>query len=145
MFRRLQSSPATRRASFERLSPRIISMNNPTVSKGKIIVCGIIFWYPLAGVTYQFLHYLLGLRRLGYDPYYVEDSGRWIYDPHINDLSPDASGNIRAVVSVLEEHGFSGRWAFRGNYPGGKCYGMTEEEILKLYREADALLNVTGA
>jgi len=33
--------------------------------KGTIIVFGILFWYPLAGVTYQFLHYLLALRRLG--------------------------------------------------------------------------------
>jgi hypothetical protein len=29
-------------------------------SKGKIIVSGILFWYPLAGVAWQFLHYLLG-------------------------------------------------------------------------------------
>ena len=113
--------------------------------KGKIIVFGILFWYPLAGVTYQFLHYLLGLRRLGYDPYYVEDSGRWIYDPRINDLSPDASGNIATVALILEAHGFSDRWAFRGHYPGGRCYGMEEEDILRLYREADAFLNVTGA
>jgi len=63
-------------------------MANAKPSKGKIIVFGIIFWYPLAGVTYQFLHYLMGLRRLGYDPYYVEDSGRWIYDPLSFDFSP---------------------------------------------------------
>ena len=113
--------------------------------KGKIIVFGILFWYPLAGVTYQFLHYLLGLRRLGYDPYYIEDSGRWMYDPKINDLSPDASGNIAAVAPVLEAHGFANRWAFRGNYPDGRCYGMSEVDILRLYREADAFLNVTGA
>jgi hypothetical protein len=113
--------------------------------KGKIIVFGILFWYPLAGVTYQFLHYLIALRRLGYDPYYVEDSGRWVYDPRINDLSPDAAGNIEAVVPVLKAHGFGERWAFRGNYPGGRCYGMSEGQILRLYREADAFLNVTGA
>lgn len=114
-------------------------------SKGKIIVFGILFWYPLAGVTYQFLHYLIGLKNLGYDPYYVEDSGRWVYDPKINDLSPDASGNISSVVPILEANGFSDRWAFRGNYPDGQCYGMTESQILQLYKEADAFLNVTGA
>src|SRR5260370_752554 len=113
--------------------------------KGKILVFGILFWYPLAGVTYQFLHYLLALRRLGYDPYYVEDSGRWVYDPRLNDLSPDASGNVAAVVPVLEAHGFGERWAFRGHYPDGRCYSMTEAQILRLYREADAFLNVTGA
>ena len=114
-------------------------------SRGKIIVFGILFWYPLAGVTYQFLHYLIGLRRLGYDPYYIEDSGRWVYDPCKNDLSPDASANIDVVAPVLAAHGFSDRWGFRGYYPGGRCYGLTEEKILKLYREADAFLNVTGA
>ncbi len=118
---------------------------NEKPSKGKIIVFGILFWYPLAGVTYQFLHYLIGLRRLGYDPYYIEDSGRWIYDPRINDLSGDATGNIAAVAPILEAHGFKDRWAFRGHYPDGQCYGMSESQILQLYREADAFLNVTGA
>src|SRR6185369_9369852 len=98
-----------------------------------------------AGVTYQFLHYLIGLRRLGYDPYYIEDSTRWIYDPLINDLSPDAQRNIDAVAPVLKAHGFGDRWAFRGKYPDGKCYGMTEPQIEQLYRDADAFLNVTGA
>jgi hypothetical protein len=120
-------------------------MSNSEPTRGKIIVFGILFWFPLAGVTFQFLHFLIGLRRLGYDPYYVEDSGRWIYDPKLGDLSPDATGNLRAIVPELEAHGFGDRWAFRGHYPGGQCYGMTEEKILRLYREADAFLNVTGA
>jgi hypothetical protein len=113
--------------------------------RGRIVVFGILFWYPLAGVTYQFLHYLLALRRLGYDAWYVEDSGRWIYDPSLNDLSPDASPNIAAVAPILEAHGFAGRWAFRGRYPDGRCYGMSETGIQALYRDADAFLNVTGA
>jgi hypothetical protein len=120
-------------------------MSSQRPTRGKIIVFGILFWYPLAGVTYQFLHYLIGLRRLGYDPYYIEDSGRWIYDPFLNDLSPDATGNIEAVLPALKQHGFGDRWAFRGKYPEGKCYGMSEEQIAALYREADAFLNVTGA
>jgi hypothetical protein len=120
-------------------------MKPPSSPKGKIIVFGILFWYPLAGVTYQFLHYLIGLRRLGYDPYYIEDSGRWVYDPRINDLSPDASGNIAAILPVLKAHGFGDRWAFRGKYPEGKCYGLAESKVEALYREADAFLNITGA
>src|SRR5436190_7822856 len=114
-------------------------------SRGKIIVFGILFWYPLAGVTYQFLHYLLGLRRLGYDVYYVEDSGRWVYDPKINEFSPDVTGNLQMVLPWLESVGLKDRWAFRGNYPDGKCYGMSESAILQLYKDADAFLNVTGA
>jgi hypothetical protein len=120
-------------------------MSDAPKSKGKIIVFGILFWYPLAGVTYQFLHYLIGLRKLGYDVYYIEDSGRWIYDPVLNDMSPDVTSNLKMVVPYLEAHGFGDRWAFRGNYPDGQCYGMTEGQILQLYKDADAFLNVTGA
>lgn len=120
-------------------------MLNKRPGKGRIVVSGILFWYPLAGVTFQFLHYLIGLRRLGYDPYYIEDSGRWIYDPRINDLSPDPTGNLEAVVPVLEAYGFADKWAFRGRYPDGKCCGLTAARIDKIYREADALINVTGA
>jgi hypothetical protein len=112
--------------------------------KPRVIVTGILFWYPLAGVTYQFLHYLIGLRNLGYDVYYVEDPSQWIYDPVLHDLSPDATRNVQTVVPILEAHGFSGRWAFRGNYEDGQSFGMSEGEIRRLYRESDVLLNITG-
>ena len=118
---------------------------NKEQRKGKIIVFGILFWYPLAGVTFQFLHYLIGLRRLGYDVYYIEDSGRYVYSPSLGDFPVDASDNIAVIAPILKAHGFSDKWAFRGAYEGGQCYGMTESQILQLYRDADAFLNVTGA
>jgi hypothetical protein len=113
--------------------------------KPRIIVSGILFWYPLAGVTYQFLHYLLGLRRLGYEPYYIEDSARWTYDPNLNEPSPDPTGNVARVAAVLERFGLGERWAYRSHGPQGRCFGMTEGAVRRLYREADAFLNVTGA
>ncbi|MGC9194505.1 MAG: hypothetical protein ACP5IL_03515 [Syntrophobacteraceae bacterium] len=120
-------------------------MGNTKKDKGKLIVFGMIFWYPLAGVTYQFLHYLIGLRRLGWDVYYVEDSSRWVFDLKDFELTPDASANIALVAPVLEKYGFSGKWVFRGAYEGGKCYGMEETQLTQLYREADAFLNVTAS
>src|SRR6187399_3273087 len=131
MFRHSLSLREIPRESFDKLNlAKILRMNKPT--KGKIVVFGILFWFPLAGVTYQFLHYLLGLRRLGYDPYYIEDSGRYIYDPVLNDLSPDATRNVEAVIPSLKAHGFGDRWAFRGVYPGGQCFGMTNDQISQL-------------
>src|SRR5215510_10048468 len=145
MSHRTPSLLGIRRVSSAGWALRKLIMASDKPHKGKLIVSGILFWYPLAGVTYQFLHYLIGLRRLGYDPYYIEDSGRWVYDPRVNDTSADASGNVAAVVPLLAAHGFGDRWAFRGYYEGGQCYGMTESQILQLYRDADAFLNVTGA
>lgn len=102
------------------------------------------FWYPLAGITYQFLHYLLGLRRLGFDVHYVEDSARWMYDPRTSQPSADASENVAMVARVLDSHGFAGCWAVRGRYEGGATYGMSDSAIDQLYVDADVLINVTG-
>ncbi|MGC8625005.1 MAG: hypothetical protein ACP5I8_03090 [Phycisphaerae bacterium] len=117
----------------------------PDKSKPRIIVFGILFWYPLAGVTYQFLHFMLGLRKLGFDPHYVEDSARWVYNPTWRDSSPDATPNINTVAPILSAYGLADRWAFRGHYEGGKCYGMTDSHIAELYSTADVMINVTGA
>lgn len=113
--------------------------------RGIAIVSGILFWYPLAGVTYQFLHYLCGLRALGFRVYYIEDSGRWVYDPAKREHTPDPRANLARIEAVLRAHGFGDAWAFRGAYPGGVCFGMTQQQILALYRQADVLFNVTGA
>ena len=113
--------------------------------RGTVVVSGILFWYPLAGVSYQFLHYLLGLRALGFRVFYVEDSGRWVYDPALRELTSDPRANIARIEPLLRAHGFADAWAFRGAYPGGECFGMTAPQLARLYREADLLLNVTGA
>jgi len=112
--------------------------------RGPIVVFGIAFWYPLAGVTFQFLHYLIALRRLGWDPYYVEDSARWVYDPGLNDTTPDPGANIATVLPALEAHGFGNRWAFRDHH-ADRVHGIGASRLAALYRDAAALLNVTGA
>ena len=114
-------------------------------SRGPIVVFGIMFWYPLAGVTYQFLHYLLGLRQLGWDPYYVEDTRRWVYDPDRNDTTPIPQANIERLAPVLAAHGFGDRWAYRSRNEEDRVYGIGDTRLRTLYREAAALLNVTGS
>jgi hypothetical protein len=118
-------------------------MADATPRRGTVIVLGIMVFYPLAGVTYQFLHYLLGLRRLGFDVYYMEDTLADVYDPVINDYTSDASRNISAIQRVLEGHGFGGQWAYRT--PGDEWVGMSREEVMRVCGKADACLNVTGA
>jgi len=117
-------------------------MNEPP---RKIVVTGILFFYPMAGVTYQFLHYLLGLAALGHDVVYIEDSSRWVYDPGLNDLTDDATANVMRVVTSLERHGLAGRWAYRNGASATRTLGMTDREIDRWYRDADVLLNVTGS
>ncbi|MEO6592263.1 MAG: hypothetical protein ABIO52_08080 [Gemmatimonadaceae bacterium] len=102
------------------------------------------FYLPTPGVLYQVLHYMLGLKRLGYDVYYIEDSDRWVYDSRVGDVVGDATSNVTTVASLFERHGFSGRWGYRGKWDVNGCYGLTERQFKQHYRDSEALLNVTG-
>ena len=42
----------------------------------KIVLLGMMTKMPVAGVVWQYAHYLVGLRRLGYEVYYVEAHAR---------------------------------------------------------------------
>jgi L-alanine-DL-glutamate epimerase-like enolase superfamily enzyme len=46
----------------------------------RLLVLHIVGQYPMAGVAWQAIHYLLGFQQLGWDVYYVEDSGASPYD-----------------------------------------------------------------
>ena len=47
----------------------------------RILFAGIIARYPFGGVTWCSLMYLLGLRALGHEVFYIEDTGECVYDP----------------------------------------------------------------
>ena len=57
----------------------------------RILFAGIIARYPFGGVTWCSLMYLLGLRALGHEVFYIEDTGECVYDPVQNTRSTDPS------------------------------------------------------
>jgi hypothetical protein len=119
-----------------------------SLSRARIVVSGIMFFNPVAGVIYQALHYLLGLRALGHDVYYVEDTNWWSLDPRTGTFSPDPAASIKLVAPMLERHGFGDRWAYRRAHADEEprsCWGMDEATVQALYRDCDAWLNVTGS
>jgi hypothetical protein len=65
----------------------------------KILFAGIIARYPFGGVTWCSLMYLLGLRALGHEVFYIEDTGECVYDPVQNTRSLDPSYGTNYIVS----------------------------------------------
>ena len=88
----------------------------------KVVVAGIIARYPFGGVAWCSLMYLLGLRALGHDVFYVEDTGECVYDPERNTISEDPSYGVRHIRDTLGAvTGWTTRWAYV-NYDG-QYYG----------------------
>jgi hypothetical protein len=113
-------------------------------ARARVVVMHFAGQMPLAGIAWQALHYLIGLRRLGYDVWYVEDHGANPYDPRLNSVVDDTAPNIEYLAQLMTRFGFDGRWAYwdaiRDSY-----HGMTREAVYALFRESDALLNLCGA
>jgi len=110
-----------------------------------IVVLGSMCRLPVPGVVYQLLHYLLGLRRLGFDPHYVEWHGNWVADPE-NDHPPVENPRL-PIARTLAAHGFADRWCCLDPARGtGASYGpIPPSRLQRLYRDAVAIVNVTGA
>jgi len=112
--------------------------------RGRIVVLHFAGQMPLAGIAWQAVHHIVGLAKLGYDVWYVEDSGVPAYDPHIASVAPDSTYNVHYLSNVMERFGFGERWAYWCGLDD-TWSGHTRERVGRLYREADALINLCGS
>ncbi len=99
---------------------------------------------PLAGIAWQAVNYLVGLEKLGYDAWYVEDHGANPYDPRIGSVVMDCDYNVGYLRAAMERHGFAGRWAY-WDAINDRYHGLSREAVHRLYAEADGLINLCGA
>ena len=108
----------------------------------EVLVAGIIARYPFGGVTWCSLMYLLGLRALGHDVLYIEDTGECIYDPEQNTRSEDPSYGTRYIHHALEPFGLGDRWSFV-NYDGS-YHGASHEQVKAFCADAELFINLSG-
>ena len=113
------------------------------MTESRIIVTGQIAQYPLGGVTWFYLQYLLGLRRLGHDVYYFEDSGQWPFNPQEEGLAEKPDFNVQYLANVMSSFGLENRWAYRFPWED-QWFGVPVEERRELIESADMLINVSG-
>jgi hypothetical protein len=86
--------------------------------------------------------YLLGLRALGHDVYYLEDTGECVYDYEKNTISLDSAYGLNYINSSLSQFGLGDRWTFV-DYEG-KYFGKSKEETSKICAETDLFINLSG-
>jgi hypothetical protein len=107
-----------------------------------ILFAGIIARYPFGGVAWCSLMYLLGLRALGHEVFYVEDTGECVYDPVLNTLAVDPGYGTSHLQSSLEPFGLGDRWSFV-NYDGA-YYGRSADDVKRFAAGADLFINLSG-
>ena len=108
----------------------------------KILFAGIIARYPFGGVTWCSLMYLLGLRALGHEVFYIEDTGECVYDPILNTRATDPIYGTTYINNALAPYGLGDRWSFV-NYDGS-YHGRTADEVRHYAADADLFINLSG-
>ena len=109
-----------------------------------LLVLGIVGQYPMAGVAWQAIHHLLGFQALGWDVYYVEDSGAPPYDPASGGIGTTAAGNLAYLADVMDRYGFADRWAYWDGLTDA-WHGRDRPAVHALLRDADGIFTLCGA
>ena len=111
----------------------------------KIVVGGYIVSFPLGGMTWHHLNYLLGLQDLGHELFFLEDGGQWIlpYDPTTNETGVDSSVGRAYLEKTFRDFGLPIRWCYHLEQEG-QSFGSTERELNDALAIADLMICVSG-
>jgi hypothetical protein len=117
--------------------------------KLRIIITGLIGQHnTMGGVTWDYVQYAIGLKNLGHDVYYFEDSGEWPYNLDGGSTgntweAEDCQANIGHIHSVMKTFGLGEKWAYKCPL-SGSWYGLSDTIREEIIGSADLLINVSG-
>lgn len=111
----------------------------------RIIVCGLVAQYPLGGVAWDYLQYMIGFCKLGHDVYYYEDTWSWPYHPCEKRNTSDGEYSANYIGRFIDRYApeLKHRWHYFHLHQ--ISYGMTRRSFDKIARSADLFVNVSGA
>jgi len=127
--------------------PPPIASSYPPVTRGTVIVWGLLACLPFGGMVWQVYHHLIPLRRLGFDVWYVEESDRNLFDAGSGySESQDPRINVGLLQDFMGRIGFGDRWIYgRPGLPAPYLGAKDRRGLEELYRRADAVINLCGA
>jgi hypothetical protein len=112
--------------------------------KLKILCSGYLLRYPLGGLTWHHLQYLLGFARLGHEVTYFENYG-WensCYDTERNEMTDDPTYGVKYLTEIFAKYGLENSWCYLAE--GGTAYGISREELTQRCRESDVYFNLSN-
>lgn len=114
-------------------------------SRLRILVLGYIVRRPLGGGTWPTLQWARGLRDLGHDVYFFEDSEDWpaCYDPSRHVTTEDPSFGLRYAARVFDRCGLGDRWTYYDAHTS-TWHGPIGADAVEIASRADLLINNSG-
>jgi ATP-binding cassette subfamily B protein/subfamily B ATP-binding cassette protein MsbA len=131
-------APAEERAEAELKPETSVAVRHPD----RIVVLGMMSRWPVGGVAWVTIQYMEGLRRLGYDVYYVEAHGCAQTKLMVNENDDGVALAAAYIERILRRFGFERRWAYHDIHAEDRCFGMSLGSLKELYRNAGLIINL---
>ena len=111
----------------------------------RIAVTGLAAAFPLGGVFWDYIQYVLGLHKLGHDVLYVEDTGKWCYDPAGLTFTGSGANNAAYLAAQIARLAPDLRecWFYRD--AAGRSYGVAWNRVVDFCRSADLFILISGS
>jgi len=111
----------------------------------RIIVTGLVGLYPIGGVAWDYLQYVIGLSRLGHDVFYYEDSWCWPYHPLKKTNVPEGTYSAEFISNFFQCYApdLNRRWQYFHLHE--ERFGINKGAFNDIIKTADLFLNVSGA
>ncbi len=111
----------------------------------RVLVLGYIVRGPLAGYAWHHVQYVIGLKRLGFDVWYFEDSEDWpsCYDPRRNLTDSDPTYGLHFADMLFKRVGLGERWGYFDAHQN-QWHGPAGGKAHALANSADIIINLSG-
>ena len=110
-----------------------------------MVVTGLVGQHRLGGVAWDYLQYVAGFVEMGFDAYYLEDTGQWEWE-YRRDREPRGSPQHQEGARFLQRAAgwfrLAGRWCLRDE--DGTTYGMSRDELRQVLKGTELILNIGG-
>jgi hypothetical protein len=116
-----------------------------SLSRLRIVATGLVATFPLGGVFWDYLQYVLGFLQLGHDVLYIEDTGKWCYDPELQTFVESGARNAAYLARELPRLSpqLRDRWFFRD--ATGVSWGQNWDKVVDFCRSADLFVHISGS
>lgn len=112
------------------------------IHKGTVIIGGFIGILPAGGVTWDYIQYVLGFKKMGFEVIYLEDTRLYPIYQKADQKWNDSKPVINNLMQIMERFGLGNSWIYRDEVTGNS-YGMDMKLFLAACKRADFFVNIS--
>ncbi len=114
-------------------------------SKKKIVLLGYIVRGPLGGLVWHHLQYVAGLKKMGHEVLFLEDSGDFpgCYNPETFELTEDPSYGLQFLKNIFSVFDLHSDWAYYDAHKN-TWHGRSMQQVLNFCNSADMVIDLSG-